>query len=150
MISRFRCVIFAAAPALTLLLSGCGSSVPPPPAQSGAAKPTSAQASRNPVAKFIELVGFRISEKGAGKLIIRFGVVNHSDADIGDLEMNVSLHATTGKASDPPLFSFPVKVSGVGPESLTNVEVETNTKLRVYELPDWQFLRPDFTITSPQ
>jgi hypothetical protein len=146
----FRCVIFAAVSGLALLLPGCGSSAPSPPSQSAAARPASAEASRNPVAKFIELVGFRISEKGAGKLIIRFGVVNHSDADIGDLEMNVSLHATTGKASDPPLFSFPVKVSDVGPESLTNVEVETNTKLRVYELPDWQFLRPDFTITSPR
>jgi hypothetical protein len=29
------------------------------------------------------------------------------------------------------------------------VDAKVNTKLRIYELPDWQFLRAEFDITSP-
>ena len=129
------------------MLVGCSSSPPPQAAKQPAAP---AKASNNPVAKYIELVGFRITEKGKGKLNIRFGVVNHSDADIGDLEMTVNIRTTNSKPEDPPIFTFPVKVSSVGPEELKEVEAETTTTLRVYELPDWQFLRPDFVVTSPQ
>lgn len=135
---------------LVIVLTGCSQAAPTPAARSTRATPASASASDNPVAKYIELVGFRISEKGPGKLAIRFGVVNHSDADIGDLQMTVNIRTTTAKATDPPLFTFPVKVSGLGPESLKDVETETETKLRIYELPDWQFLRSDFVVTSPQ
>ena len=30
------------------------------------------------------------------------------------------------------------------------VSVDVPTKLRVYELPDWQFLRADFDLTEPK
>jgi hypothetical protein len=30
------------------------------------------------------------------------------------------------------------------------VVVDVPTKLRVYELPDWQFLKPDFVLTEPK
>ena len=112
--------------------------------------PQRVAASSNPIAKYVELTGFRITEKGPGKLDIRFAVVNHSEADIGTLGMTVNLRATTSKPEDPPLASFNARVEGLGPNDLKDVQVEVPTKLRVYELPDWQFLKSDFEITEPK
>ncbi len=104
----------------------------------------------NPVAKYVELVGFRINEKSPGHLEIQFGVVNHSEADIGDLKLTVNIGTTAAKPGDPPLMSFPATVTKLGPTELKDVTVQVPTKLRVYELPDWQFLKADFQITEPQ
>jgi predicted component of type VI protein secretion system len=104
----------------------------------------------NSLAKYVELVGFRINEKSPGKLQVQFGVVNHSEADIGDMKLEVHLATTAAKPGDPPLITFPVTVSSLGPLDLKNVSVEVPTKLRVYELPDWQFLKAEFQITEPQ
>lgn len=104
----------------------------------------------NPVAKYLELVGFRINETKPGHLQIQFGVANHSEADIGDVKMTVNLGTTAAKPGDPPLITFPASVSKLGPSDLKDVSVDVPTKLRVYELPDWQFLKADFQITEPQ
>lgn len=104
----------------------------------------------NPIAKYIELVGFRVTERSPGHLIVQFGVVNHSEADVGDVKMKVNLGTTAAKPGDPPLISFPAQVSGLGPNELKDVMVEVPTKLRVYELPDWQFLKADFEISEPK
>jgi len=104
----------------------------------------------NPIAKYIELVGFRVRERSPGHLIVKFGVVNHSEADVGDVKMKVNLSTTAAKPGDPPLISFPAQVSGLGPTDLKDVTVEIPTKLRVYELPDWQFLKADLEITEPK
>ena len=136
---------------LCLVLAGCSS--PAPQKSASGAKLQSPQrvaASSNPIAKYVELTGFRITEKGPGKLDIRFAVVNHSEADIGTLGMTVNLRATTSKPEDPPLATFNARVEGLGPNDLKDVTVEVPTKLRVYELPDWQFLKSDFEITEPK
>lgn len=137
---------------LAVCLSGCSSS----PSTDKQAKPantipahTTASNTSNSFAKYIELVAFRINEKGPGKLQVQFGVVNHSEADIGDMKLNINLGTTAAKPGDPPLITFPAKVS-LGPSDLKNVSVEVPTKLRAYELPDWQFLKVDFQITDPQ
>ena len=104
----------------------------------------------NPVAKYLELVGFRINERKPGQLQIQFGVANHSEADIGDVKITVNLGTTAGKPGEPPIITFPASVSKLGPSELKDVTVDVPTKLRVYELPDWQFLKADFQITEPQ
>jgi hypothetical protein len=104
----------------------------------------------NPIAKYIELVGLRVRERSAGHLIVQFGVVNHSDADVGDVKMTVNLSTTAAKPGDPTLITFPAQVSGLGPNELKDVSVEVPIKLRVYELPDWQFLKADFEIIEPK
>lgn len=103
----------------------------------------------NPIAKYIELVGFRINETSPGHLEVRFGVVNHSEADLGDVKMTVNLSTTAAKPGDPPLITFPAMVK-LGPSEMKDVTVDVPTKLRVYELPDWQFLKADFEITEPK
>ena len=96
-----------------------------------------------------EIVGFRTSEKGQGKLLVKFGIVNHSDADIADLGLNVSLKPVNAKPEDPPFCTFPVKVPALLPQEIANSSGECTTTLRVYELPDWQFIRATFEITAP-
>ena len=137
-----------------LIFVGCSSSptAPDKQAKTAPAIPAhfTATNTSNSVAKYLELVGFRITEKGAGHLIVQFGVVNHSQADIGDVKMTVNLGTTAGKPGDPPLISFPAQVARLGPGELKDVMVEVPTKMRVYELPDWQFLKADFQITEPK
>ena len=82
--------------------------------------------------------------------MVQFGIVNHSEADVGDVKMTVNLSTTAAKPGDPPLISFPAEVSKLGPSELKDVTVEVPTKMRVYELPDWQFLKADFEITEPK
>jgi hypothetical protein len=104
----------------------------------------------NSIAKYIELAGLRVTERSPGHLIVQFGVVNHSEADVGDVKMTVHLGTTAAKPGDPPLIAFPAQVSRLGPSEMKDVTVEVPTKLRVYELPDWQFLKADFEITEPK
>jgi hypothetical protein len=143
---------FAGVVILSFALAGCSSQsapktgTPTPQMQ----PPQRVAPSSNPVAKYIELAGFRITEKSPGKLQVKFAVINHSDADIGNIAMTVNLRATTSKPSDPPLATFNARVEGLGPEDLKEVTAEVPTKLRVYELPDWQFLTSDFQITEPK
>ncbi len=105
---------------------------------------------KHPLAKYVELVGFRLSEAGGGKLRIKFVVVNHSLADIGDLGVRVRVTTSTAKPDDPPIAEFDAKVPSLGPEEIQDVTATAPSKLRVYELPDWQFIKAEFEITSPQ
>jgi hypothetical protein len=139
---------------LMLSLVGCSSAPPddkknktvfaPPPMHFTATNTS------NPVAKYLELVGFRINERKPGQLQIQFAVANHSEADIGDVKITVNLGTTAAKPGEAPIITFPASVSKLGPSDLKDVTVDVPTKLRVYELPDWQFLKADFQITEPQ
>ena len=104
---------------------------------------------KHPLAKYIEVDGFRIEESGVGKLKITFGVINHSQADISDLGLKIKLTTSAAKPDDPPVAEFDAKVDSLGPFENKDVSVTVPTKMRVYELPDWQFLRGQFEITSP-
>lgn len=138
---------------LAVVLAGCSSSSSSnKQAAAAPAVPAHFTASNtsNPIAKYLELVGLRIRERSPGHLVIQFGIVNHSEADIGDVKMTVNLSTTAAKPGDPPLISFPASVSKLGPTDLKDVTVEVPTKMRVYELPDWQFLKANFEITEPK
>lgn len=106
--------------------------------------------SSNELAKYIELVGLRIRERSPGHLIVQFGIVNHSEGDVGDVKLTVNLSTSAAKPGDPPLITFPAQVSKLGPSELRDVSVEVPTKMRVYELPDWQFLTASFSIDEPK
>ncbi len=101
------------------------------------------------MAKYIELAGFRIKESGTGKLEVKFIAVNHSEADLGDLDLHVRLITSAAKPGDEPVTQFDAKIPSLGPYEIRDVSTQATTKLRLYELPDWQFLRGDFDITSP-
>ncbi len=137
---------------ISVIAGGCSSDKPAQSAQKSGSIPTGVMMAENrkhPLAKYLELVGFRTSEKGQGKLLVKFGIVNHSDADIADLGLNVSLKPVNAKPEDPPFCTFPVKVPALLPQEIANASGECTTTLRVYELPDWQFIRATFEITAP-
>ena len=105
---------------------------------------------KNPYAKYIELSGIRVLEKSPGHLEVRLAVVNHSEADLGEVKLNVNLRTTATNPGDPPLVSFEAKIPTLGASELKNVTIDVPTKLRVYELPDWQFVKADFQIIEPR
>ncbi|MGH9675375.1 MAG: hypothetical protein ACRD44_19560, partial [Bryobacteraceae bacterium] len=72
-------------------------------------------------------------------------LVNHSPAEIGPVRGTVTLRAADGKG---PVASFPIQVRSLGPWESTEIVAAVDTKLRAYELPDWQFLRAELRITS--
>ena len=136
--------------AAILALAGCSSPAPEAPKQSGAPQTvTSTIVMKHPLAKYLELVAFRLSEGGAGKLNVKFGVANHSEADIGDLQLKIKLTTSAAKPEDPPIAEFTSKVPALGPQELKDVTATAQTKLRIYELPDWQFIRAEVEILSP-
>ena len=129
--------------------AGCSSSDKQAKPVPTAGAPVEAKNS-NPYGKYVEVVGLRVIEKSPGHLEVRFAVVNHSEADLGDVKMNVNLRTTAAKPGDPPLVSFSAKIPALGAEELKPVTIDLPTALRVYELPDWQFLKADFQLTAPQ
>src|SRR5579885_647564 len=137
--------------AMFLALAACSSAPEAKQTKKGPAEPAGAAAAigKHPLNKYIEVMGFRMAEQGAGKLKITFAVVNHSDADIGDLGLKIKLTTSASKPEDPPVAEFEAKVPSLGPGENKDVTVTVPTKLRIYELPDWQFLRAQFEITSP-
>ena len=141
--------LFAALGLLTL--AGCSS--PTPATKAPVADPNgpgpAAVTAKHPLAKYIELSGFRLTEAGPGKLKVQFAGINHSEADLGELVVKVKLVTSASKPEDPPVAEFETKIPSLGPLEVRNLEASAPTKLRVYELPDWQFLRAQFEITSP-
>jgi hypothetical protein len=137
-----------------VMVVGCGSSRSPQKAgaKGGAPAPGGpimAQNTQHPLARFVEVAGFRITERKAGRLRVDFAVINHSNADVNDLGLNVSLSTTIAKPGEPPFCVVTVTVPSLPSESMKDATGECPTNLRVYELPDWQFLRSEFQITSP-
>jgi hypothetical protein len=138
---------------VSLIATGCSSQDSSKNAKNSLTAPTSgvtmADNKKHPLAKYLEVAGFRLSESKQGKLTVRFDVINHSDADIANLGLDVGLKPTTAGPDDPPFCAFSVKIPSLGPQEIVNTTGECTTKLRVYELPDWEFIRANFTITSP-
>ncbi len=98
----------------------------------------------NPLSKHIEVTGFRIREDKNQKLTVQMVIVNHGGADIAGLEMQVGLYAKGSL-----IVEFPVKVKSLGPYEVAQGTGTATTKLRAYEIPDWQFLTPKFVVTAP-
>jgi hypothetical protein len=118
------------------------SSVESPAARPGAAT--------SPWQKFIEVSGLRIVEdpKHKGQILAKFLVTNHSTGEISGLAGNVTVWANTKKSDEDAqgTFSFITNLNGNESKEVTT---PLTTKLKVYELPDWQNVTTDLQITSP-
>ena len=115
--------------------------------ESPAAKPGAAT---NPLQKFIEISGVRFEEepKHKDKTVTRFVVTNHSDAEIQGLRGNVTIWGATRKSEEDAqgTFTFSADLKPMESRELT---APLNTKLKIYELPDWQNVTTDIQITAP-
>jgi hypothetical protein len=120
------------------------------PGTTESAPPAAAsKAKANTLQKYVEVVGMRLTEDAKKKPAVRFVVVNHSGAEIADLAATVNLWARTAKSDEETVGTFTFKLPSLGAYESKEMTGALNTKLRVYELPDWQNLVADIQITSP-
>jgi hypothetical protein len=115
--------------------------------ESPAAKPG---APVNPIQRFVEIAGVRFVEdpKHKDQTIVRFLLVNHSDADLTGVGGNVTLWGSTRHSEEDAEGSFTFNTDLKSNESKELTE-PLNTKKKIYELPDWQNLTADLQVTSP-
>jgi hypothetical protein len=114
--------------------------------ESPAAKPG---APANPLQKYVEISGIRFGEDNKKKIIVKFTVTNHSDADLSGLAGNVTIWGRTQKSEEDAVGTFSF-TADVPPETSKDVTAPLTTKLKVYELPDWQNVTTDLQITAPK
>src|SRR5262249_27513882 len=118
---------------------------PPAMVESPAAK---SGGKTNPLQKYIEVSGVRFIENSKKQAEVRFVVVNHSPADIGSLQGNVTIWGRTQKSEEEAAGTF--TFSGrLGPWESKEMSAPFKSKLRIYELPDWQNVSTDVQITAP-
>lgn len=103
----------------------------------------------HPLAKLIEITGLRVTEDEKQKAQVRLNVVNHSGAELPEMSVSVNLKAVASRADQEPVANFAFKVPPLRAYESRELTTPVKTKLRAYELPDWQFLRAEFQITSP-
>ncbi len=103
----------------------------------------------NPLQKYVEVSGIRFVENARHQIEARFVVVNHSDADITDLGGTVNIWGRTAKSEEEAAGTFSFKVAALKPNESTEAAAPLSTKLKVYELPDWQNVSAEVQITSP-
>jgi len=123
-----------------------GSQAAAPAAESPAAK---AGTTTSAVQKFVEISGIRFAEDAKKRIMVKFTVTNHSDADLSGLAGNVTVAARTQNAEKAAVGTFSFSAD-VPPEASKEVSAPLTTKLKMYELPDWQNVTTDVRITAPQ
>jgi hypothetical protein len=110
-----------------------------------AAKPG---AKANALQKYIEVSGVRFVQDAKKKTQARFVLINHSEADISGLAGNVTIWGRTRKSEEDAQGSFSFNTN-LGPFESKELTVPMDTKLKIYELPDWQNVTTDVQITAP-
>jgi hypothetical protein len=103
----------------------------------------------NPYQKFIEISGIRFAQdpKDKNKSIVKFVITNHADDDISGLSGTVAVLSRADKSGQVlGGFTFTTSLAGQEAKDLTT---PLTTKLKPYELPDWQFAQPVLQITAP-
>lgn len=124
---------------------GLTAAAPSTSVESPAAKPG---AKTNPVQKYIEISGIRFTEDAKKKTLVKFNLTNHSDADLTGLAGNVTMWARTQKSEEDSVGTFSFSAD-VPPQATKEVTAPLTTKLKIYELPDWQNVTTDVQITAP-
>ena len=100
--------------------------------------------------KYVEISGIRFGENDRHQIEAQFVITNHSDADITDLAGTVSIWGRTAKSEEEAAGNFSFKMPSLKPNESKEAKAPLVTKLKVYELPDWQNISTDVQITSPQ
>jgi hypothetical protein len=117
------------------------------PALQNAPKGQAAQ--ENPMQKFIEVAGVRLVQNSKKQTEARFVLVNHATVDAVALSGEVTILGRTQKEGEEPVGRFLFKGVTLGPNESKEASAIVETKLRVYELPDWQMTDARLQLTSP-
>jgi hypothetical protein len=111
--------------------------------------PGKAGARPNPYQKYVEVTGVRLFQDPKKHVAVRFVVINHSEGEMADLAGNVEIRGRTAKEGEEPVGSFKFKIPSIGPNDSKEVTAPVDTKLKVYELPDWQNIDARVQLTAP-
>ena len=103
----------------------------------------------SPLQKYVEVVGIRLTQDARKKPQAKFVAVNHSSADLTDLTANVTLWASTSRSEEDSVGTFTFKIKNLAPNEAKEITTPLKTKLKIYELPDWQNVTAEVQITSP-
>lgn len=119
--------------------------------RAGVTEPSAAARTKpaNALQKYIEVVGIRLMQDAKKRPQARFIVVNHSNAELNDLTANVTLWASTSRSEEDSVGTFSFKLDSIGPNESKEMTAPLTTKLKVYELPDWQNATADVQLTTP-
>jgi len=111
--------------------------------------PTPATAKQDELQKYIEVSGIRFMETPKHETEARFVVTNHSGADISGLTGSVNIWGRTDRSEEEAAGSFSFKLDSLGAYASKEATAPVKTKLKVYELPDWQNVSAEVQVTSP-
>ena len=110
--------------------------------------PPAAAAKASSLQRYFEVSGVRFLQDSKQNTQAKFVIINHSDAEVSGLTGTVTILGKSSKSEEPEgTISFS---TNIGPNESKELTEPFNTKLRVYELPDWQNVVPDLRITGPQ
>ena len=132
-----------------LLVGSHGTGAPAPAAtvESPAAKPG---ANTSPYQKYIAMSGVRFIEDAKKKPAVTFIIINHSGAEISEqLAGNVTVWGRTRTSEEEATGTFSFKTK-LGANQSREMTEPLTTKLKFYELPDWQRASTDIQITVPR
>jgi hypothetical protein len=116
--------------------------------KTGAAGSAAAKVVSSPLQRSVEVTGLRFA--GSGKTpSVKFIVVNHSSAPISDLTGTVTLWAGTSRSDEDAIGTFNLNVDVIEAGGSKDMTAALKTKLKPYELPDWQNATAEVQITSP-
>jgi hypothetical protein len=103
----------------------------------------------NPLQKYVEVTGIRFVQNAKKDTEARFLVVNHSGADIQGLAGSVNIWGRTARSEEEAAGNFAFAVPALGPYESKEESALVKTKLKAYELPDWQNVSTEVQITAP-
>ncbi len=132
-----------------LLLPHAAADSKPAPTPAVAASTPAPTGGNSPLAKFVEVTGFRIitsSVDANKKAEVQYLVVNHSDADISDANVFITLRGA--KPGQAPVCRFSFKIPSLGPFEAKEMSSPIEKSTRGASLPDWQDLRADVQISQ--
>lgn len=128
-----------------MLGSSHGTAKPSTTVESPAAQPG---APTNVWQKYIEVSGIRFIENAKKEPVVKFILTNHAGEEAEGLAGNVTLWGRTRKSEEDAAGTFSFKTD-VPANSTKELEAPLTTKLKLYELPDWQYVSADLQITAP-
>jgi hypothetical protein len=129
-----------------------GGSQPTTPSAIVESPAAKAGAKTNPLQRYIEVAGVRFTQDAKKATVVKFLLINHSEADFsgpsGSLSGNVTIWGRTQKSEEDAEGSFSF-TTNLGPLESKELSAPVSTKLQIYELPDWQNVTLDLQITAP-
>jgi hypothetical protein len=119
--------------------------------RAGVTEPAAAARSKtaNPHQKYLEVIGIRLVQDAKHHPMARFIVVNHSAAELNDLNANVTLWASTSRSEEDSVGTFSFKLDSIPGNESKEITAPLTTKLKIYELPDWQNTTADVQLSNP-